>query len=70
MLEAMIGLSAEHEVANPTPANDAKPAKSRSGNRSEANSPKPVYDKATRAAAFTKFKEMVLGSSSNKITTG
>jgi hypothetical protein len=69
-LEAMIGLSVEHEIANPTLANDTKPVKSRSINRSETDSPKPAYDKATRLAALTKFKEMILGSSSNKITTG
>jgi hypothetical protein len=67
-LEAMIGLSAEHEVSDPTPANETGSAKSRFGNRSESDSPRPAYDKATRLAAFTKFKEMVIGS--NKITTG
>jgi hypothetical protein len=68
-LEAMIGLSIEHEIANPTPVNDIKSAKGRSSNRSETDSPKPTYDKATRLAALTKFKEMILGSISNKITT-
>jgi hypothetical protein len=70
MLEAMIGLSAEHEVPNPTPTSDTGSARSRSINRSATDSLKPAYDKSTRLAALTKFKEMILGSSSNKITKG
>lgn len=73
MLVAMIGLSAEHEVAAPAPTNG------RSGQRAERirpttgtepEAPKPAYDKATKLAAIAKFKELFMGSQANKITNG